>query len=104
MNEPKELSKDPDDILTTRTAKVDYPLSESRWRGSRMDPPICDGPPYIKIGRSVYYRRGDIEAWIAAHRVVPQFESETAEQLLEQQAAVQEKAERRKVLRRKRVA
>jgi hypothetical protein len=25
------------------------------------------GPPYVKIGRSILYRREDLEAWLAAH-------------------------------------
>jgi hypothetical protein len=25
------------------------------------------GPPYVKIGRSVLYRREDLEAWLATH-------------------------------------
>lgn len=28
-----------------------------------------DGPPFIKIGRSVRYRAGDLRDWIAARRV-----------------------------------
>lgn len=28
-----------------------------------------DGPPFIKIGRSVRYRVGDLREWISAHRV-----------------------------------
>ncbi|MEM1346037.1 MAG: helix-turn-helix domain-containing protein [Pseudomonadota bacterium] len=30
-----------------------------------------DGPPYIKLGRSVRYRPSDLDAWIAAQRVDP---------------------------------
>jgi hypothetical protein len=26
------------------------------------------GPAYVKLGRKVYYRRADIEAWIEANR------------------------------------
>jgi hypothetical protein len=29
------------------------------------------GPPYLKIGRRVLYRRGDVLAWIERHRVTP---------------------------------
>ncbi len=29
-----------------------------------------DGPPMIKIGRSVRYRTGDVQDWIAARRVM----------------------------------
>jgi predicted DNA-binding transcriptional regulator AlpA len=28
-----------------------------------------DGPPMVKIGRSVRYRAGDVRAWIEARRV-----------------------------------
>ncbi|MEO0624280.1 MAG: helix-turn-helix domain-containing protein [Pseudomonadota bacterium] len=31
-----------------------------------------EGPPLIRIGRSVRYRSSDVEAWIEAQRVVPQ--------------------------------
>ena len=27
------------------------------------------GPPFLKIGKSVLYRRRDVFAWLAAHRV-----------------------------------
>lgn len=26
-----------------------------------------DGPPFIKVGRSVYYRWGDVREWLAAN-------------------------------------
>jgi hypothetical protein len=29
------------------------------------------GPKYLKIGRSCFYRRGDIETWMDAQAVVP---------------------------------
>ncbi len=28
-----------------------------------------EGPPYVRLGRSVRYRRQDIEAWVTARRV-----------------------------------
>lgn len=30
-----------------------------------------DTPPYIKIGRRIYYDLHDLEKWLDAHRVVP---------------------------------
>nr|WP_233252597.1 helix-turn-helix domain-containing protein [Maritimibacter sp. 55A14] len=30
-----------------------------------------EGPPFVRIGRSVKYRRADIEAWIDSCRVDP---------------------------------
>lgn len=26
------------------------------------------GPPFIKVGRKVYYRRSDVEAWVESNR------------------------------------
>ena len=34
----------------------------ARWAGT--------GPAFLKIGRSVFYRRRDVEAWLEAHRHV----------------------------------
>lgn len=34
--------------------------SVRRWRLKRL------GPPYIKIGAAVRYRRSDLEAWLAS--------------------------------------
>jgi predicted DNA-binding transcriptional regulator AlpA len=35
-------------------------LERGRWDGS--------GPPYVKIGRSVRYRRSDVAAWLDAKK------------------------------------
>jgi len=43
---------------------------------TRMSVPVLerkrllgDGPPYAKIGKSVIYRRADLDAWIASRLV-----------------------------------
>jgi hypothetical protein len=41
------------------------PLTLSHWRYQGR------GPVYLKIGRSCFYRRGDIETWLDAQAVVP---------------------------------
>jgi hypothetical protein len=46
-------------------------LTVSRLRASRLDPPRCDGPPFVRIGRQVRYLVDDLDAWLAARRVVP---------------------------------
>jgi hypothetical protein len=38
-------------------------------RASRLDPPRCDGPPFVKLGRAIRYRIADLDAFVAA-RVV----------------------------------
>lgn len=30
-----------------------------------------EGPPYIKVGRSVRYRKSDIEAWLESRTIRP---------------------------------
>jgi len=36
----------------------------SEWRGEKI------GPDYVKLGKSIYYRRSDVLAWIEANVVV----------------------------------
>lgn len=36
-----------------------------QWRHKRT------GPPYLKLGRTVRYRRSDLDRWAAAQRVDP---------------------------------
>lgn len=36
-------------------------LAQERWRG--------DGPRYLKLGRRVFYRAADLQAWLAANTV-----------------------------------
>lgn len=38
-------------------------VTATKWRAKAA------GPPYIKVGRLVRYRRADVEAWLAAHTV-----------------------------------
>ncbi len=51
-------------ILTTREAAEHVRLSETQLERLRQR---GDGPPYIKIGRSVRYRDGDIAIWLERH-------------------------------------
>ena len=37
--------------------------SESYWNKMRV---AGDGPPYVKVGRLVRYRRADVDTWISA--------------------------------------
>lgn len=59
----------------TRAEVVElYPLSMSYLTKASMDPSKRPkgfaGPPYIKRGRKVIYRRRDVEAWLDAQSVV----------------------------------
>ncbi|MEM7422185.1 MAG: AlpA family transcriptional regulator [Pseudomonadota bacterium] len=55
-------------LLDRRAVEAEYGISKryleiAAFRG--------DGPPYIKIGRSVRYSAADLDAWIATRRVEP---------------------------------
>jgi len=59
----------PDDLIPAKDYAASRHMTESalaqeRWRGS--------GPPYVKLGRRVLYRAGDLAAYIAANTVTPQ--------------------------------
>ena len=45
-----------------------HPLTLNQWRSRNT------GPAYIRVGRSIRYSRADIDAWLAQHRRVPEFE------------------------------
>lgn len=40
------------------------PRTLKRYRDNR------DGPPFVKLGRSVYYREGALKAWLLAQETV----------------------------------
>ncbi|MCR9096296.1 MAG: helix-turn-helix domain-containing protein [bacterium] len=63
---PRETSgrvpPDPLEMLTTgevATLLKVHQVSLKQWRGRRGT-----GPPYVRIGRSIRYRRRDVEAWM----------------------------------------
>lgn len=39
------------------------PVTATKWRRR------ADGPPFVKIGRLVRYRRADLNAWIASRTI-----------------------------------
>ena len=41
------------------------PRTLSRWRQMRI------GPPWVRAGRAVLYRRKDLDEWLAQNRVEP---------------------------------
>jgi excisionase family DNA binding protein len=57
------------DILTTAEAAeyLAVPVRQLvQWRY------LGRGPTYVKLVRSVRYRRADLDAWLEAHAVTPQ--------------------------------
>lgn len=50
--------------LDTKGAAAYLRLSPSFLNQSRVS---GDGPPYIKLGHSVRYKRGDLDAWMDAN-------------------------------------
>ena len=51
-----------EDLLTTDDLAIETKTPPSRWHKARL---TGDGPPYIKLGHLVRYRRGDVRAWLA---------------------------------------
>jgi predicted DNA-binding transcriptional regulator AlpA len=66
-----------DDRLLTRAEMVDL-LGFGR-RFLDIAATRGDGPPMVRIGRSVFYRCGDVRAWIAARRVTSTSEDVAAD-------------------------
>lgn len=50
-------------LLTTSEAAMWLGMSEHWLKTSRFRPEL-DGPPFVKIGRSVRYDSGDLDAWL----------------------------------------
>mgnify|MGYP006451159287 CR=1 FL=1 len=44
-----------------------------RWRSDGV------GPPYVKVGKRVAYRRASIDAWLRSHEIVPPREKKRME-------------------------
>lgn len=56
-----------DNLITTEAARylrVSW-RTMIRWRNART------GPPWTRAGRTVLYRRRDLDAWLDAQRVEP---------------------------------
>ncbi|WP_273687326.1 helix-turn-helix transcriptional regulator [Ketogulonicigenium vulgare] len=56
----------PDKLITRDQVQEKFGLSR---RYLEIAAVRGDGPPMIKLGRSVRYRTGDIRDWIEAHKV-----------------------------------
>jgi hypothetical protein len=62
--------------MLTESEASDYiggiPVGTLRqWRYLDKSRPKPVGPPYVKLGRHVRYRRSDLDAWLEAHTVEP---------------------------------
>lgn len=64
------------ELLRERDMEASYRLTVAWLRRARRE---RRGPPYLKIGRMVRYRRSDVEAWLANHAVLPQIQGMTQE-------------------------
>jgi hypothetical protein len=64
-----DLQADPERLLTDTEAAPfrggsTATLARDRWANTGM--------PFLKLGRKVVYRAGDVLAWVSARRVQPQ--------------------------------
>lgn len=53
-----------DELLTTAELAAELKVPPSRLHKARVSG--IDSPPFIKLGRLVRYRRGDIREWLAS--------------------------------------
>jgi predicted DNA-binding transcriptional regulator AlpA len=63
-----ERTLDPEHLVDTREAAemlAKHPAVLADWRHQSR------GPKYVKFGRSVRYRVGDLRAWVADHTIEP---------------------------------
>jgi len=65
-----------DELLTEREILGRYGLSIPWQRRTRRE---RRGPPFLKLGKMVRYRRRDIEAYLEANRVEPRVPSSAQE-------------------------
>lgn len=56
----------PDELLTEQHLERETKIRRTTWKCMRHN---RVGPPFIKLGRSVRYRRADIEAWLQERRI-----------------------------------
>jgi hypothetical protein len=56
------------ELLREHEVKREYKLTGPWLRKNRW---LKIGPPFIKLGRMVFYRRCDLDVFIAAHRIEP---------------------------------
>lgn len=62
----QDVAVSPDRLLSRAEVEVSFGLSRRFLEVSAVR---GDGPPMVKIGRSVRYRAGDVRGWIEARRV-----------------------------------
>lgn len=56
---------DNDELLTTEDLAAMTKTPLSRWNKARL---TGDGPPFIKLGHLVRYRKSDVLAWLGGHQ------------------------------------
>jgi Helix-turn-helix domain len=62
------MSISPDELVSPAQAAVHLhikPETLTAWRHRGI------GPPYLKVGRQVFYRRADLSEWLGAQRRQP---------------------------------
>ena len=71
MSKTAKVEVELDDLLLPSAAALKIGSSVSKLAKSRMRDPTWVGPPYLKIGRQVYYRRCELRRWLDDQLVTP---------------------------------
>lgn len=56
----------PDELLTEVHLERETKIRRATWKGMRHH---RIGPPFIKLGRSVRYRRADVTTWLQERKI-----------------------------------
>lgn len=66
--EPENNAKSRESLSLLNTTQLAWitDTSKSTWEKMRMR---GQGPQYIKVRNLVWYRRADVDAWLAAHEI-----------------------------------
>lgn len=68
MPEPTAVPEQLDELLTPEEFSALTKIPEDTLQDWRTD---RTGPPFLKLGRAVRYRRADVRAWLEARVVTP---------------------------------
>ena len=66
--EGRDKTEQSSQLLREREVTREYKLSGPWLRKNRR---LKTGPAFIRVGRMVFYRRTDLDAFVVAHRVEP---------------------------------
>lgn len=53
------------ELMTTVETSAYLKISTSKLEKARMG--LAEGPPFVRLGANVRYRKSDVDAWVSEH-------------------------------------